>query len=61
MKMTGTVKYPRFMSCSCCSGSGLVLDCYDGSPTECHECDGTGKVIARDERGRFLPWTIASN
>jgi DnaJ-class molecular chaperone len=54
------VKFPRFMTCVACGGSGLVGHYHDGSPNECQRCGATGKVIARDEGGRFLKWDEVS-
>jgi DnaJ-class molecular chaperone len=51
-----SIKFPRFMICTACDGAGLISNYYDGSPDECRHCGATGKTMARDERGRFLPW-----
>ena len=57
-EMTATaakpVKWPQYEACSSCGGHGLV---YDGEDiTTCRKCGGNGREIARDDKGRFLPW-----
>lgn len=49
-------KWPKFESCTHCGGSGLVSHYSDGSPNECQACGATGRIMARDAQGRFLPW-----
>lgn len=51
-----TSKVPPMDRCPRCRGHGLVHG-IDGEPTDCYDCGGGGQVPARDDRGRFLPWT----
>ena len=53
---TGFYKWPQFDPCPVCGGVGVISHYLDGSPNECQRCGASGKVIARDERGHFLPW-----
>ena len=40
--------------CPYCEGYGHVWDFWKDEPTWCRECDSSGQVRARDERGRFV-------
>ncbi len=49
--------YNRRTSCHHCSGYGVVSDYRGGDfngAMECDECEGTGYLPARDEKGRFI-------
>jgi DnaJ-class molecular chaperone len=51
-----TYRHPQMEPCSRCGGHGLITNAI-GEADDCPACGGGGLVEARDERGRFLPWT----
>jgi hypothetical protein len=56
---TTTFKWPKFEPCSKCGGGGMH---YNGEDIMCCQaCGGGGSVVARDERGRFLPWEVVNH
>ena len=38
--------------CDNCEGDGMLYSyCYYGSDSECHECNGTGKIVTANIEG----------